>query len=1067
MSGELERIVVGTMVWILLGGFIVADVRAESDSEGDGEVPGAEEGNDEVDEGLGWVYGGTDRKVGEGFLVWNHSESIRGRFAGISEDGLVWEAPQYFRDPLTVDLAKLRRVNFSTKGTQPAEPSSIRLRDGSRLYADVVAVDADSVTLQSDRHGEVRVKRDAVLSVRRLKGGRLKYAGPTSVAGWEGLDEAKTRRQFWREGSGGVLTQVGWNKRAFLKLKTDERVEIEVVLGSSVSPRFRMEFLTPEGKRGLTLETWDDELVLQGRQFASLRTLEDEDRELSLRLFWDRKTGRTAVFSDRGEKLAESKMAALEPEGEEAQTKTPKEEGLLLHNKGPELTLDSLRIRSWDGVVPEGRESVRPNVILMDGTMISGAVERLDGGTAIVREATNGRRREVSWRNVESVEFDPRGDWPVEEHGVELWFTDGAWLAGEMVEADEEGITLRTSLSAQPVRSAIDDIGRMMLRIPEAEDGSEELPYLQQDKLVVGKKNLRGQLVTGGNGLRWKPIGARKAVRLQEGDGVEFTRGEASTSQGARAEALLYLKEGDVVPGKLRGVGEEHLQFESDIVERSEYPVEDVSAVQFMAAKVELSGFVDDGWEQIRGSDEGLEIGEDRLTFQPGTSFAHPSIIQGDQIKFSFGGDRHSYAAMRVRLFCSGTDMDSPSLNLVFGRYSQDIVFGVERVPNQLDSQNRLNSPAGKATPIRLGLKEDIVEVFINGISVRKVQVKPEMRSGIGLVIEPCGLWGNDERTCSIADFEVRAAPGITSVPGIDAVAKEQALTVPRFRRDDPPRHALVALNGDLLRGVIEGMTTKHYLLRSGLEKLRIPRSRVSAVVWLTGWENGEGGGGVSPEDSGAREEAEKVTHWLQLASGGRLGIEVDRFAKDRVYGKHSFLGECEVPIDVVHLVRGSALNRSGAMQVFEDWELVFAKDPVLPESGGQSSELLGTKLKDFSIPYLGDGNFDSEKERGKVLVLDFWATWCGPCVKALPELIDAMAEFDEDEVLFVGVNQGESAERVKRFLETRGWEMEVAMDAQQRVGQSFGVEGIPHTVIVGPDGTVEWVKTGYDPAGA
>jgi peroxiredoxin len=66
--------------------------------------------------------------------------------------------------------------------------------------------------------------------------------------------------------------------------------------------------------------------------------------------------------------------------------------------------------------------------------------------------------------------------------------------------------------------------------------------------------------------------------------------------------------------------------------------------------------------------------------------------------------------------------------------------------------------------------------------------------------------------------------------------------------------------------------------------------------------------------------------------------------------------------------------------------------------------------------------------------------------------------------VKFVGIDQDEPADQVKQFLETRGWNLTVALDEGQRVGQQYGVDAIPHTVIVGQDGNVAWVKTGYAP---
>jgi thiol-disulfide isomerase/thioredoxin len=117
-----------------------------------------------------------------------------------------------------------------------------------------------------------------------------------------------------------------------------------------------------------------------------------------------------------------------------------------------------------------------------------------------------------------------------------------------------------------------------------------------------------------------------------------------------------------------------------------------------------------------------------------------------------------------------------------------------------------------------------------------------------------------------------------------------------------------------------------------------------------------------------------------------------------------------------------------------------------------------------FSADLLDGGTFRLSEHMDQIVVLDFWATWCGHCIRAMPRLIEAVGQFSEDQVLLVAVNQKENAETITRFLETRGWDLTVALDPEGKVGRRFNVRALPQTVIIGPGGKIERLHAGSHP---
>lgn len=122
-----------------------------------------------------------------------------------------------------------------------------------------------------------------------------------------------------------------------------------------------------------------------------------------------------------------------------------------------------------------------------------------------------------------------------------------------------------------------------------------------------------------------------------------------------------------------------------------------------------------------------------------------------------------------------------------------------------------------------------------------------------------------------------------------------------------------------------------------------------------------------------------------------------------------------------------------------------------------------GTRLQiDFDLQNLDDQQRTLADYRGQIVFLNFWATWCPPCVEEMPSMQRLADEFENDGLAMVAVNIQENPATVGQFMVEHQLSFEVLLDRQGRAGQSYGVRGLPTTVILGRDGSVLGTKMGF-----
>ena len=140
---------------------------------------------------------------------------------------------------------------------------------------------------------------------------------------------------------------------------------------------------------------------------------------------------------------------------------------------------------------------------------------------------------------------------------------------------------------------------------------------------------------------------------------------------------------------------------------------------------------------------------------------------------------------------------------------------------------------------------------------------------------------------------------------------------------------------------------------------------------------------------------------------------------------------------------------------------------------GGEGAALIGKPAPLFTLETADGQVMDLEKLRGQVVVLDFWATWCGPCRRGLPLLHDVARWADEQDlpVRIYTVNILEHADTpqgrldaVNEFWKKQGFTLPVIMDYKDETAGSYHVTGIPTTVIIRADGVVDQYHVGLVP---
>ncbi len=137
---------------------------------------------------------------------------------------------------------------------------------------------------------------------------------------------------------------------------------------------------------------------------------------------------------------------------------------------------------------------------------------------------------------------------------------------------------------------------------------------------------------------------------------------------------------------------------------------------------------------------------------------------------------------------------------------------------------------------------------------------------------------------------------------------------------------------------------------------------------------------------------------------------------------------------------------------------------PALQMALSTNAAEISGPAPDFTLKSAQHGNLRLQEYRGQVVLLNFWASWCGPCRKEMPALQDLYKKYEKFGFVVLAVSVDEDTSAADEFMGTVEVDFPYLYDTESKVSELYAVEAMPTTVVIDRDGQRRFLHKGYQP---